>query len=386
MSFLEALKEFIANGISSSDEAKIIIFSVVNRLLDDFISIKKFKNRRIPENRFEELKNITIDTLLKEGFKSIYKNAEDEEDAYERLEYLISQYYSGQYLLKNPHIQRLNDDVKELLCQFANYFPQVGGAKYIHHKIITITDDFEIEKFENYSFSQNEPRKSRLKKVFFAIFTVLNIKKSITYSDLIDELKLILGLHDNDEIPFPFENKKDLENKTDYNYIKHKVGNDIVSSEDSNFVPEDGDEKLDKKAGFEKEIILLPLISENEEIEDSNIIEQAINEFLSLCKERQLIIFGIFLLKEEAFLNEESAPDDEHKTKYKNIKTSLNDKFKNLTKLLDICQATLYNEKDEALKNLGHVYEILELNDQEKQFVIKQLINVFEDKFNINGN
>lgn len=399
MSFLEALKIFISN-IEELDSERIIlpdaspnpgkiIFDTVNQLLAVFKSFKKSKNPHIPDIRFEKLGDYAYEMLLKEGFKSVCINSKDDEDANERVLYLIRQYYDRQYLQANPKIQQLNDDVKEILKQYSAYFPQVGKAKHTHHKIITLSDDLDFESLKRYTFSKNEPKKSRLKNVFFTIHQVLQSQsdKSISYSHLINELKSKLGIFDNEEVPFPDENKSGQDEKIDNDYaVDEFKKNNFTGTEDNDEFSKNDEENLDEKNAIEKEFKLLPIYSENLEFGDSNILVNAFDQFINLCTERQRIIFGFYLLKEDAALNEDITSEIEDKEKYKKLKISLNDNFKNITKLFKISSGTLYYEKDKALENLKFVFSQHEMNESQKQTLIRNLISYFEDYLNNNGN
>ena len=149
MSFLEALNEFTSN---QEMQPNIIIFDVINNLLKEFITFKKMKNNNIPSIRFEELEDITYENLFKYGLKSVHLNSIDDNDAKSRISQLISQYYNKQYLEKNPHVQQLNDDVKEILHKLPTVFNLIGKSKLIHHKSINIPDTFSIEPYLNYDF------------------------------------------------------------------------------------------------------------------------------------------------------------------------------------------------------------------------------------------
>jgi hypothetical protein len=399
LSFLEALKIFISN-IKEIDSERIvlpagspgpdkIIFDTVNQLLAVFKSFKKSKNPNIPDIRFELLGGITYEKLIKEGFKSVCINSKDDEDAKERVSYLIRQYYDRQYLLANPKVQQLNDDVKEILKQFAVCFPQAGKAKYTHHKIITLSGVLDLESFKDYSFSKNEPKKSRLKEVFFTIHQVLQSQpdKSISYSDLINELKSKLGIFDNEEVPFPDENKSGQDEKIDNDYVVDEFKKDnFTGTEDNDEFSKNNEENLDEKNATEKGFNLLPINSENLEFGDSIILVNAFNQFINLCTERQRIIFGFYLLKEDVALIEDIASEIKDKEKYKELKNSLNENFKKLTKSFRISSATLYLEKDTALENLKFVFKKFEMDESEKQTLIRNIISYFEDYLSNNGN
>ena len=431
MSFLEALKIFLSN-IQVIDSERIIlpdgspspdkiIFHTVNQLLENFKLFKKIKNPNFPDIRFENLGDYTYEKLLKEGFKSVCLNAKDDKDAKERISYLISQYYDQQYLHANPKIQQLNDDVKEILKQYADYFPQVGSAKLTHHKIITLPDDFDIESFKDYTFSKNEPRKSRLKNLFFTIHEVLQTQqgKSLPYSGLIAELKTRLGIFDYEEIHFPEEKDKD-ETTNDDNIIEvlrrdyitnindklsldennnnpdeeindsfveeELVEDDVSVAEDSDELSKNYDENMYGDNVADNELNLLAIKSENLEIEDSVKLVNALNRFINLCTVRQRFIFGFYLLKEDAVLNEDIASEIEDKENYKELKNFFNEKFKGLTKSFKISMATLYYEKDRALEKLELVFHQHDLDKQQKQAIVKNLISYFEDYLRKNGN
>lgn len=391
MSFLEALKIFISN-IKEIDSERIvlpagspgpdkIIFDTVNQLLAVFKSFKKSKNPNIPDIRFELLGGITYEKLIKEGFKSVCINSKDDEDAKERVSYLIRQYYDRQYLLANPKVQQLNDDVKEILKQFADYFPQVGKAKYTHHKIITLSGVLDLESFKDYSFSKNEPKKSRLKEVFFTIHQVLQSQpdKSISYSDLFNELKSKLGILDNEEVSFPIQKGDDHKEKEDDGNVSEDLEKDFYEVEDSDELSGNNDENIYGENDAGRDLDLLPVKLENLEFGDSNILVNAFDQFINLCTERQRIIFGFYLLKEDAALNEDIASEKKDKEKYKKLKNSLNENFKKLTKSFRISSATLYLEKDTALENLKFVFKKFKMNESEKQTLIRNIISYFEE-------
>lgn len=372
MSFLDALNNFI-NG----NNPDVIIFEVVNQLLDNFKFFVKKKNPNVPDTRFELLVDLTYEKLFKEGFKSVLVNSKDDEDAKERIRYLIAQYYDSQYLSANPKIQQLNDDVKEILSQYASVFPQVGKAKFTHHKVITLADDFQIESFENHSFSKNEPKKSRLNKVFFTIYHILRNQNdnSIFYSDLINELKSKLNIVENEEIPF-FQEEKDEHKDPDINVVIAEVDDD-PDSDFSPFINDDRSERPEQNFS--------PSGLENFEFKDSNILVVALNKFVNLCTERQRFIFGLYLLKENAALNESSASETEEINKYKELKDSLSNKFKELKNYFEISPATLYNEKDSAIEKLKTIFAIYKLDESQKRNLISNLIDNFEDYLINNG-
>jgi hypothetical protein len=369
LSFLDALKEFITKGSSSGDQAKIVIFNSVNQLLNEFISVRINKNSLISDIRFDELRNITIEKLIKEGFKSVCKNAKDDEDAKKRISHLIDQYYDKQYLTKNLHIQQLNDDVKEILNQFSNLFPQIGKSKFTHRKIITLSDDVKIESFKDYPFSKNEPKKSRLKDVFFTIYEVLDIKKSIAYSDLITALKSKLGLFDNEEIAIP----DSIQSRDGYGN-NDELFNGLNDGDIPGIEFEITDDNLELRTGS---ILEDPnLISSGLEIfefDDSNIIVITFKEFLNLCTEKQRIIFGVYLLKENAAINEESSVKE-----YKEY-------FKKLVSIFNISPQTLYYENNKAADNLDFVIKRNGLDHNQKQTLIRMLIDEFKKYFNKDG-
>lgn len=351
MNFLEALKKFISKG---NDPDKII-FYVVYQLLDEFISFKKYKNPYIPDIRFDELITITYEKLIKEGFKSVAINSTDDDDAKKRIRYLIYQYYNTQYSDANPRIEQLNKDVKYLLNQFSSFFPQVGKATRTEHKIITISSDFnDISDFNNYKFAKNEPKKTRFKNVFFAMYEILHEKKSSSYFELVNHLKSKLDIAEQIITP-------------------QKTENNFEEVETDEIIPDDIDVLLSFKDD-KNEIVSSQL--ENGNFEDSNTIcetyeiDQAINHFLHLCTERQKIIFGRYILTKNGKVN------DRNNSKYSN------DKFKELTKILGIGRQTLYNENSKAIENLSFVMKKYELNENEKTILIKTLVSEFKKYFN----
>lgn len=343
MNFLEALREFL-----SGKNPDRVLFEVVNQLLDEFISYKTLINKNISDIRFDELRNITYERLIKEGFKSVEKYAVDEENAKTSIRYLISQYFSSQYINANPKIEKLNDDVKYLLNQFSQLFPQVGSRKLTEHKFITISSDIkEIEILRDYDFAKNEPRKTRLKEIFFIMVEILNQKKSLSYSELINNLKVELNIDDLSWVEFKSETEFSADQESD-NESNQELENYVVNVKFNDRV-------------------------ENPEIEDSNIIcatdeiDWGIDLFLKLCTERQRIVFGVYIL-----LKYDS--DQEKKEFY----------YSNLTELsnvLNIKKQTLYNEKNKSIDNLAFVFKKLELNEKEKQLFMKKLISGFENYF-----
>ncbi len=355
MNFQESLNDFF-----KGNNPNRIIFDVVNQLLDEFIFFKKFKNPFISEIRFDELRTITYDKMIKEGFKSVAKNAIDDDDAKKRIRYLISQYYDSQYSDANPEIKRLNKDVKYHLNQFQNYFPQVGKSQRTEHKLITISSDFnDVNIFNDYGFAKNEPKKTRLKNVFFAIYEILNEKKSLSYSELINYLKSKLDIVEQ-VISSP------------------KPENDTSKDEDINDEPIGEDEYIDidlniganknNNAQMENKIF-----EDSSTICETSEIDLAISQFLNLCTERQKIIFGIYILKENNAINDKTNPNN-----YK-------DKFKELEIILGIGRQTLYNENNKAIENLYFVMKKLELNENQKRILIGKLLNEYAKYFNRNS-
>lgn len=349
MSFLEALNEFLAGKNPGR-----VIFDVVSQLLDEFIFYKKSNNRNISDIRFDELRTITYERLIKDGFKSVAKFAVDEESAKNSIRYLISQYYNSQYIKANPKIEQLNKDVKYLLNQFSEFFPQIGSRKLTEHKIITITsENKDIELLKDYEFAKNEPRKTRLKKVAFTIFEILSYKKSLSYSDLINNLKEKLNMDEFLWVELTPEAVLGSEQERSVESVNH----DKNSKEPENF---EGDINFIDKL-------------ENQDFEDSiincgeNEIDRGINLFLKLCTERQRIVFGIYILLK-------NATDQKKKGYYKN-------QFAELSNLLDIKRQTLYNERNKSIDNLAFVFRKLDLTEKEKQLFMRKLISGFEDYF-----
>jgi hypothetical protein len=352
--------------MSRGNEPDRIIFDVVYQLLEEFITFTKFKKSSIPELRFDELKTITIEELLKYGFKFVIMSSTDDDNAKDVIRYLISQYYDKQYLKANPKIQRLNDDVKELLKQFSAFFFQSGDTPMIHHKTITIADNFNIELFNDYSFSKNEPRKTRLKKIFFAMYNILSEKKSLSYSELINYLRQELGILENIGIAMESENDEiagvpeDIEDSNSNDLEEVSMENE--ESTNSYIIVGNGDIETG--------------------IEDIEKINIAIDYFLRITTKRQTIIFGHYLLKENARINEELASVSADKENFKSLKELLNVKFNSLKGSFNVCNGTLYNENSKASENLKYVIKKYELDNNLQKALMQELINHFEDKLN----
>lgn len=222
--------------------------------------------------REEELLDKIFEILFTKGYIKYLAEAEKPSGYMQQIFY---NEFNKQYKKMNPQIDELVEDIKFLLFKFDYVFIKQQEVEYILGEDIVLSPGFEIEKFESYQFSKNNPKKDRLKKTFFAMVAALSENKTLKINNLISELKNSLNIQETKVVPIP-----DLQGE-----------DGVVNTE------EFGDSKDVKEDEF----------LGNHEIEDSNTLvepslqgsslyENFISSFLNECKNNHIKVFATDVL------------------------------------------------------------------------------------------
>lgn len=336
MTLLNAIDSFINEGAAPDK----IIFDKINTQIEILKKRKIYKSGKDLDIRFEDLKSIAYENLLiKKNIKFLLKSLDDEK-ASSILYFLINQYYDKQNLDSNPELNRLNNDLKDLLTSLNFVFLLTGKSKLLNRKSISLTKDFNRDDFNDYKFSPYQARNSRLSEIFFQTIDILEMQKSISYTELLEILKKNLNISEISEVRYEYE----------------------LTDNDDNY--DDNSKDIDKQ---KSESYKIP--DSNNIITSEESIHNVFNYFIKLLSERENVFFGIDLLKR--FKSTDNLPDSIDLDEIKEL----------LIKYYGIKKSVYYSEINSSNEKLLLSVNKYSLDDNQKLYLIRELSNYYLNRF-----
>jgi|GEM_PF-4908507 len=187
------------------------------------------------------------------GFKSIVKNCEDDAQVNGYLFFLFRQFYYEEVKEKNPEIEKLNRDCKEVLDEFPSVF-RSDNQLYTYKKTYELNTKIKKEKYIDFRFAKTKPKNDRLKEIFFNVVEIIEERGKSHYSDLFQELKNRMNMVERSYNPYNIlDDKFALEQKpvfrADVSAADHNENSDIELNEgDIAYNNSDDDFGLEQKS------------------------------------------------------------------------------------------------------------------------------------------
>lgn len=301
-------------------------------------------------NRDELESNYLIEKLMDGGgFKHIASICSDDLCVNKTLKFLLRQYNNTLRKKENPHIDKLNNDIKNLLNEFPQVFIPKKVETYAYKNRYMIAENYCAEDYKGYSFAQKNPKNNRLSELFFIMTEILELEGELSYNNLMEKVKNKIGM---------MENPKTYYDESEY----------PSDSEDNDFESNDYTENFLEKIAYN-----LSITNEGDIDMDQKFYVKAVDEFFNTLTERQLTILIISV-------------DEIVKTPENGKVPSNLEIFDNrLADLLKIKSSTYYNELIRLKGKWNFILNKYSFDEEDSNKFRITLINIIEGRLEINN-
>lgn len=333
---MNTLVDDIKLFLATNELKSVAIYNAIDKVCTRYSS-EKTSNMLLVEQAVD---TFLTDKLISDGgFKTIANKCLSDNEVIRTMHFLLNQHYHSLIQDKNPQINGLKRDVDNILTQLPNVFISEDSAKHFYKNRFIKSNKFDIKDFEQYKFAKYDKINERLKKIFIVVWEHLNINIYTDYSDIIQNLKHLLGISETSTSELygdeQYYENIELENEENVDSIYNT--NEDYHFEDENFIQISEDDKL------------------------FSIIE----EYLKLLTERQIRIL-IILIKEKTKNN--SISDYKIFQLYKNT--------------LQLGKQTFYNELDVIKNKRNLIFNKYMLDETERLEFVKQLVGFVNEEEN----